>query len=203
MATFNAWRDEKQAAVASQDNVKALQKRSQETSPNLLGHIDQILIAEQTKATDEYGIASGRGVIIFALFSIANTGGSPSIAEQFLLKITKGQRNLVNEVVPTLIQHVSLLHDEKRKRVATFTTDNDLGMILKSQPIQQGAKPRGWIEFFIPKFELSEVVGATMDVSFRDVKSNVYHATYVIPTAPSEILNYSPGTGPYPFPAKR
>jgi len=137
-----------------------LQKQLEDKSPKLDGFINQFMVAQEPGTTNS---------LIFLQVTVGNSGGSPSIAEEYQLKVT-----LTNKV-STNAEPIYFADEWKTNTYAAgklYLIDLKRPQLISektSRAIQPGEAPRGWIAFRLNGVLFSQFKSTNVFLSFLDI----------------------------------
>jgi hypothetical protein len=163
VAPFVQLRDEQIKNQKKGIEVAILQAKLNDKSPKLNGFINRIMIADEMGTTNS---------LIFLEATIGNSGGSPSIADEYGLKVILSKTTSTNADTIDFSDDYKMnfwdngklyLLDLKRAQLISEKTTNT---------IQPGESPRGWIAFRLPGIPMSRYQSTNIILSFLDINDN-------------------------------
>jgi hypothetical protein len=172
-----AWEEEHNRRVATQQELERVRN---DNAPNLIGSIDQVVVAPDSKV----------GARIFLILSIRNIG-APSIAERYTLIVESSGQTFSGE--NTQIPDKVRLEGSGGLGVTVHKGDAMYEKTLK--PIPRGGMERGWLHFVFRGIPMGLLEGKKMTVGFVDVSGREYSVSHEGKSEPGEPMYY-PGTEP-------
>lgn len=156
IASVSVWTSEHQKVLSLSNKLSKLEV---ESSPNITGSIDRVLIGKERLAEKRLSVD--------ITASLRNTG-APSIAEGFLLKVI-----LMNgQIIPGESFYRYTGHEiQYGSGIIEKISDSDLLDRKASQPIPSGGMVRGRLFFFIDTdVDSISTPGTTFELTIYDIK---------------------------------
>lgn len=170
IAPVNIYHEQTAQILDLTKDEKNLQKRLDDKSPRLEGFIDQNMIGEEVGTSN---------TIVFLQVSIANSGGSPSVATDYKLKAMLTNNNVI-DASPIDFSDQYSLNAFSTNTLTVFTLKRpELISEKTAKGIQPGDEPRGWIAYKLPGSLLNSYknTNLTLVLSFFDINGNQVFVT--------------------------
>lgn len=176
---------------AEKDKNDAAQKILADKSARLNGFINQSMTADEPGTTNS---------LIFLQVEVGNSGGNPSIADHYKLRVilTNNLSTNAEQIdfsdeykLNAILEGKPYLIDLKRPELISEKT---------SRAIQPGDSPRGWIAFRLPGIPVRSYYHTNLILSFSDIHDNTISVTNGLWNGKSElrtekITKTFPGSG--------
>jgi hypothetical protein len=178
VASIHIWTIEHSKYEAAMGELK-------NSRPNLSAYVNQVA----TGTISEDGQDSS---MVYLIVSIANSGGSDSVANRFKLTAEvpgKGNVEGVLTLIPKL-QRVSV-----GNQYLDMAPSNLLPQKCEETPIPRGGMRRGWLFYLFPKLTLDEIRSAKLTLKFLDVREVEYSANANLNGPEDEGARAFPGIG--------
>jgi hypothetical protein len=143
------------------------QKELDDKSPKLHGFVNRSMLA------DEPGTSNS---LVFLEVQIGNSGGSPSGADQFDLRVST--RNLsTNACEIYFTNEYTLRFWDKGKPYLLDLSRDELISEKAHKAIQPGDSPRGWLAFRLNGIQMNQYAATNLILSFADINDKKIYVT--------------------------
>ena len=149
-------------------NNSKLQKQMDDKSPKLNGFINRFMIADEPGTTNS---------LIFFEVTVGNSGGSPSTADYFRLKVNLSKNLTTNAEEIYFSDEYKFNFRNQGKQFRMDLKRPELIAEKTHKYIQPGESPRGWIAFRLLGVSANQYTSTNIVLSFMDINDKVTFVT--------------------------